>query len=133
MNDFNPTGSPMHGDLKSTIAKNQALGFEGLLRNARLFVDADPCSRADFVSVESAELEQYLLNSIGDRLRKLRGILGPRLEQYAVLLLLLDDREPFEDVLETAEFDQEISAAEFMDRIVWDLENPGVPFKMPDL
>ena len=110
----------MHGDLKSTIAKNQALGFEGLLRNARLFVEANPCLRADFVNGESAELEQRLLNSIGDRLRKLRGILGPRLEQYAVLLLVLDDRKSFEDVLGTAKADQQMSADEFLAWLVWE-------------
>jgi hypothetical protein len=112
------------GSLNSMIAHNQALGFEGLLRNGELFVEVDDSSRALFVNAESAELEQQVLYSLGDRLRKLRDVLGPRLEQYAILLLLLDDSEPFEDILATAEHDQKISAAEFMDGITWHERNP---------
>jgi len=122
MTERNLTRAP---DLRSTIAKNHALGFEGMLRNAELFVETDASLRALFVNVESAELEQQVLYSLGDRLRKLRGVLGPRLEEYATLLWLLDDREPFQDVLETAEHDKQISAAEFMDGITWHVRNPG--------
>ena len=111
--------------LNSMIAHNQARGFEGLLGNGELFVEVDNSSRAIFVNAKSAELEQQVLYSLGDRLRKLRGILGPQLEEYALLLLLLDDSEPFEDILATAEHDQKISAAEFMDGITWHERNLG--------
>src|SRR5437868_12085313 len=102
-------------DLRSTTAENRALGFEGMLRNAELFVETDASLRALFVNVESEELEQQVLYSLGDRLRKLRAVLGPRLEEYATLMWLLDDREPFQAVLEAAEHDKKIPAAEFMD------------------
>jgi len=108
------------------IVTNRARGFEGLLRNGELFVEVDASSRARFVNVESAELEQQVLYSLGDRLRKLRGVLGPRLEQYAILLLLLDDSNSFDDVLKKAEHDQRISAAEFMDGITWHLRNSTI-------
>lgn len=105
--------------LRSVVAHNQAIGFEGILRNAELFVEIGANSRAVFVNVESAELEQEVLNSLGDRLTKLRAVLGPRLEEYATLLWLLENETPFEEVLETAKHDSQISAAEFMDGITW--------------
>ena len=110
-------------DLRQTIESNNALGFEGMLRNAELFVVTDHFFRALFVNTASAELEQQVLYSLGDRLRKLRNVLGPRLEEYALLLWLLDESDPFKDVLATAKHDERISAAEFMDGITWHVRN----------
>ena len=110
--------------LPAIIAHNQAGGFEGMLRNGELYVEVEPSLQALFVNEESAEIEKHILFLIGDRLRKLRSVLGRRLEEYALLIWLLAETEPFERVLQQADFHGMISAAEFMDRITWDYRNP---------
>lgn len=72
---------PQHNGPKATIDRNWAIGFEGVLRQARLFIDADPHLRAEDFSIEASSVQELLLVQIGSRLRMLRAILGPRLEQ----------------------------------------------------